>query len=34
VDSSLAEVATLQLEFRELARLTGNKTFEVLAIWL
>lgn len=31
VDSSLAEVASLQLEFRELSRLTGNLTYEQLS---
>lgn len=30
VDSSLAEVSSLQLEFRELSRLTGNATYEEL----
>ncbi len=28
-DSSLAEIATIQLEFRELSRRTGNRFFEV-----
>ncbi|CAJ0575598.1 unnamed protein product, partial [Mesorhabditis spiculigera] len=28
-DSSLSEVTTLQLEFRDLSRVTGNKTYEV-----
>ncbi|KAL3094373.1 hypothetical protein niasHS_004699 [Heterodera schachtii] len=31
VDSTLAEIASIQLEFRELARLTGNATYERLA---
>lgn len=28
-DSTVAEVTSIQLEFRELSRLTGNKKFQV-----
>uniref|UniRef100_A0A183CEC7 alpha-1,2-Mannosidase n=1 Tax=Globodera pallida TaxID=36090 RepID=A0A183CEC7_GLOPA len=31
VDSTLAEIASIQLEFRDLARLTGNSTYEQLS---
>lgn len=30
-DSSLSEISSIQLEFRELSRLTGNPVFEELA---
>ncbi|CAD6187393.1 unnamed protein product [Caenorhabditis auriculariae] len=30
-ESSLSEITTLQLEFRDLSRITGNKTFERIA---
>ena len=33
-DSSVSEVSTIQIEFRDLTQLTGDRKYQVLRIWI